>query len=235
MNALGRPAIASVLRMVDQIPEELLAMKSSDYGLFMYAKEQIREILDVWTANAHANQKLQNFTFDSFKDPIRRLKAVLSTCPDAGPVPATTGLSLVTDAGLRKSLLEDIGAINRALSNGEWKASTILAGSAIEALLLWKLTQNAVMVTASVARLVASKTFKTAPAKSLEDWNLFQYAEVSADLGFLKPTTLEQVQLARQFRNFIHPGVSLRTAQVCDRGTALSAVAGLEHVIRDLT
>jgi len=43
-----------------------------------------------------------------------------------------------------------------------------------------------------------------------------------------------QVTLTRDFRNLIHPGKAQRLKQKCDKATALSVVAGLEHVRRDL-
>lgn len=42
-------------------------------------------------------------------------------------------------------------------------------------------------------------------------------------------------RLAKDFRNLIHPGAAQRLAQNCDRATALSAVAAVEHVVRDIT
>jgi hypothetical protein len=46
--------------------------------------------------------------------------------------------------------------------------------------------------------------------------------------------TATQVDLAREFRNLIHPGRSARLAKVCDRGTALSALAAVELIVSDL-
>src|SRR5262249_7721031 len=40
--------------------------------------------------------------------------------------------------------------------------------------------------------------------------------------------------LVRLRANLIHPGKTTRTGQMCDRGTALSAVGALVHVVRDL-
>jgi hypothetical protein len=41
----------------------------------------------------------------------------------------------ITDDALRNSIRGDIGAAERAFANFEWKAATVLAGAAIEALL----------------------------------------------------------------------------------------------------
>ena len=44
-----------------------------------------------------------------------------------------------------------------------------------------------------------------------------------------------QTRLAKDFRNLIHPGRAQRQGQTCDRATALSAVAAVEHIVRCLT
>jgi hypothetical protein len=47
--------------------------------------------------------------------------------------------------------------------------------------------------------------------------------------------TAQQARLGKDFRNLIHPGRASRLGKICDRGTALSALAAVEHVVRDLT
>jgi hypothetical protein len=77
MNSLGRPALSSILTMSERVPDELLTMNAEAYGLFVYAQEQLKEILTVWSANETAGQKLKEFSFDAFKNPPIRLSAAL--------------------------------------------------------------------------------------------------------------------------------------------------------------
>jgi len=129
----------------------------------------------------------------------------------------------------------DLSEVNRALFDGEWKAATVLGGSVIEALLLWKLQQlPPTEVDTAITELRASGKLTQQPHTQLERWDLHEFTEVAARLAITKPDTADQVRLARKFRNFIHPGRSQRLGQRCDRATALSAVAGVEHAIRDL-
>ena len=122
------------------------------------------------------------------------------------------------------------------MSNGEWKAATVLAGSAIEALLLWALGQRP---TADIAKattaLLASGEISRQPDSNLERWDLHEYNEFAFNLRLLENDTYIKINLAREYRNLIHPGRAQRLGQICDRGTALSCVAALEHVVRDLT
>ncbi len=76
-------------------------------------------------------------------DPVSLVHRMLSKCPDEAPAAGTEELKFVTDQALRNSLRPDLSAAESALHNGEWKAATVLAGSAIEALLLWSvITQH---------------------------------------------------------------------------------------------
>jgi hypothetical protein len=61
------------------------------------------------------------------------------------------------------------------------------------------------------------------------------FIEVSGDLTIIQASTVTAANLARDFRNLIHPGKAARTGQSCDRATARSALAALDHVVRDLT
>jgi hypothetical protein len=174
--------------------------------------------------------------FSTKTDPVGRIRAALDQCPDESPAPGTEELRFITDADLRTNLRNDIGAINLALSNGEWKAATVLAGSAIEALLLWALQQRPqAEITIATTTLQTARTLTSTVPADLEDWVLHQYTEVAVQLGAIGPATATEVRLAKGFRNLIHPGRAQRLGQTCDRGTALSCVAALEHVVRDLS
>lgn len=63
--------------------------------------------------------------------------------PTQFPAEDTADLLFISDADLRANLRSDLVAMDRALSNGEWKAATVLAGSVLDALLLWALNQAA--------------------------------------------------------------------------------------------
>lgn len=235
MNKVDPAVLSGVLVLVDQIPDELLTMDDIAYATFICAKEKIKEILATWTSNRTAGHQLQPFHFATSGNPLAHIRDALAKCPDESPAQGTSELNFIPDQELRKNLLIDIGAINRALSNNEWKAATVLAGSAIEALLLWDL-QNRRQATfpAAVNALIANQTFPQ-PSADPEEWSLHHYVEVEAQLGIIKPETATETRLAKKFRNLIHPGRVQRLGQKCDRGTALSCVAALDHVVRDLS
>lgn len=227
---------AGLLALVDKIPEELLTLTGSEYGEFVCSVSAIRDKIALWQNQQNPN--LQTYLGQSFRglNPVTLIRQALARCPDEGPALSAPGLEFITDPDLRTNLRNDLGAVDRALANSEWKAATILAGSTIEALLLWDiLARRGTLYTAAVSALIANKTFDKPPSSDPEDWSLHHYVEVEAQLGVLKADAAAEVRLARRFRNLIHPGRAQRLGQKYDRGTAFSSVAALVHVVRDLS
>jgi len=227
---------AGLLELIDKIPDELLTLGGGDYNEYVCSVAAIRDRLALWQNQQNPNLQTNLGQMFGVLNPVTVIRQALAKCPDESPSPAAVGLDFISDTDLRASLRSDLGAINGALSNSEWKAATVLAGSAIEALLLCGLqSRPAAVVTAAVATLVANRTLQRQPAAALESWDLHEYIEVSASLGIVSAQTATQARLAKDLRNLIHPGRAQRLGQNCDRATALSAVAGVEHIVRDLT
>src|ERR1700686_3031392 len=99
--------------------------------------------------------------------PVALIRETLSKCRDDRPTLSTSGLQFIQDTELGTELRSDLGAIARALSNGEWKATTILAGSSVEVLLLWALQQKP---RSEIPKL---------SSKALDDWNLADYIKAA--------------------------------------------------------
>jgi hypothetical protein len=235
MNSVDPAVLSGALVLADQVPDELLTMDNDTFASFITAKEQIKHILATWTSNRNAGHSPQGFQFGAPLNPLAQIRNALAQCPDESPAPGTSELSFIFDADLRTNLRNDIGAVSRALSNGEWKAATVLAGSAIEALLLWALQQREQRSPADITNAI--QTAPKLPSQPLDErqWNLSHYIEAAQRLKIITDNAATQARLAKEFRNLIHPGRVQRLAQKCDRATALSAVAGMEHVVRDLT
>ena len=82
-----------------------------------------------------------------------------------------------------------------ALLRSDFKAATVLAGSAIEALLLWAIQGKG--VNAPLPGMI------TNPKGRPENWNLGQYIEAAEKLTLLKQDTAIQATMARDLRNLI--------------------------------
>src|SRR5262249_1844204 len=152
--------------------------------------------------------------------------------------PQTAALPFITDEDLRESIRVDISAAYRDYAEGEWKGATVLAGSAMEALLLWGLQREErrqpQSLASAVSALVDQKRMARPRDQDPETWELQHYIPMAEALGLIKADTLTQAMLARNFRNLIHPGRVARLGQKCDRATALGALAAVEAVARDL-
>jgi hypothetical protein len=222
--------VSGLADLLEQIPEELLVMDAAVYASFICYKARIRETLLRWAARPNREPDIQRVLYSGQANAIRGIREALAKCPDESPEPTTTQLNFITDLELRKNLRNDIGAINRALSNSEWKAATVLAGSTVEALLLWSLQKRS---TTDITN--ARQTAPRLPNKPLDEWHLPDYIEAAHRLRIITDHTATQTRLAKDFRNLIHPGRAQRLAQKCDRASALSAVAAVEHVVRDIT
>ena len=234
LTATHSYAVVALLDLLEQIPSELIVLKPEQYSEYISSKAALRNVIRQW-------ETLPSFQLGSIPglpplSPVTLIRRALEDCPDEIPDPGTAALNFILDNDLREGLRKDISAVNGALNNGEWKAATILAGSVIEALLLWSLQQSPLTnVTSAAEELVKANTLKRKPSTNLEDWFLPELIEVAAYLNLIKDDAAVQTRLAKDYRNLIHPGRSQRLGQICDRGTALAAVAALERVVTDLS
>lgn len=219
------PHISAIVKLASQIPTECIRLSGQDYSNYVLGLEGLDKICVLWTTRGEVNvpQSLGG------KHPLRLVRDALILCPDVPTGASTPSLPFITDVALRESVRADISASNSALHNGEWKAATVLAGAATEALLLWAI-QNSPGLAA-----LATKPSGPKPPNAPEHWGLHDYIIVAAALNLIKASTATQADLAKGFRNLIHPGKAQRTNQVCTRGTALAAIASLELVIDDLS
>ena len=225
-----RGKVAALLRLADELPEELVHMDSADYNHFVLSLSTIRSTLDFqpWISGGFPHAQHYGMALG---DAIFTLRTCIDPLSDQQIPEATTGLPFIADAPLRESIRADIAFANQALNGGEWKATTVLAGAAAEALLLWAITTKKTKTEVGAAR---SATIPKASSNP-NDWGLDEYIKVAHNLALIRDNTAKQADLAKGFRNLIHPGRSARLKEVCNKGTAHSALAALELVLRDIS
>lgn len=227
--------LSGLVHLADKIPEELLVLDTAQYSTLICCVAAIRNAILTWQSQGESHTLIRVPGLPELS-PVTLIRQALSLCPDEYPSVSTQELGFISDSDLKHELRKDISATNAALSNNEWKAATVLAGSVIETLLLWAIQRRPRKdVLAAIQELLANGKFKKKPKTDYEKWYLWEYIEVTEKLGLIKPRAAAQARLAKDFRNLIHPGRALRLGQTCDRATALSAVAAFEHVVRDLS
>ena len=214
-------ALTTITRLVEELPDELLTISGEDYSSLVGGLESIKNSVAFWHQKGVG--EIGNSGFHG-KNALFLIREGLVKCPDQAPSRETAELLFITDADLRDSIRLDISTATSALHNGEWKAATVLAGAAAEALLLWAITNSPDL-----------STLPNKPNRAPEFWELSDYILVATALNLIKAETGQQATLARNFRNLIHPGRAQRLGEVCDKGTALTALAAVELIVRDLT
>ncbi len=229
-------ALNALLRLIEQLPNSLIPRDANDYADFVLSQESIRFAIrraENQEAKAEALVGPPSINPDGGGKPsqVQIIRDALKKCPDEMPPNQYLELPFVKDLDLRLNLQLDLQATRTAVSNGEWKAGTVLAGSLVEALLLWAIQETPTTAVQSACANTVPKIQQPDPLY----WDLHKYVEVAEQLKVIEPDTAKQVRLAKDFRNLIHPGRAIRTQQSCDRGTALAANAAVELVARDLT
>ena len=239
-RGIASVTLPGILEMIDRIPEELLVFDAATDGLFTMALAALRANL------AEAATDKIGFQWPAFplprqtahEDCLVIVKNILAKCPKEFPSTATNGMTFIDDAGLRQSLLVDLGSAERSLNTGEWKACTVLSGSIIEALLLWALqTHSAPDIAAAIASVDASKHIRrNAPADNLTDgaWRFHDYVHVAAELQEIQAPLYSRCGDTKDYRNLIHPAVAERRNATCDRGTSHITIGTVYALIEKL-
>ena len=226
-----RNACVSIARLVDQIPAELLNPPTVDNYVRLITNIAVLNFaLDIWRSLPKTSS--DQLTGKSEANPISVIHDILQKCPDEAIAPQTADLSFIDDASLRESLRLDLTSVSNALSNGEFKAATVLAGAITEALLLWAINKEAL-----IRRDDLEKARQEYKIKEIDQnrWGLEYYNKVAKKLAIIQDRTYTQVDLARDFRNLIHPGREEREKAKCNIATAHSGMAAFELVIEDLS
>jgi hypothetical protein len=182
-NAPGATLVAGhssqllgILNLLKDVPDELITLTSADYSELIFAKSTIEEHLAHWRARGDVGSIANVKGFDV----VTVIRRALAKCPDEYPASATTELLFINDGALRENIRRDLGASNRALNNAEWKAATVLAGAAIEALLHWRLQEPSpgpAAIQTAVTALVASGTISK-PDSNIDRWELLSSRSV---------------------------------------------------------
>ena len=108
----------------------------------------------------------------------------------------------------------------------------MLAGSIVEALLLWAIQQREEAdYQKALNDAVAKKIVGRPRYPSLEKWDLVHYIAVAEELQQISADIAKLARLTKDFRNLIHPGRVQRTSEACSRGTAMTALGAVERVI----
>jgi len=145
----------------------------------------------------------------------------------ASPVTQTKEFQFVTNGSIRTLLERDYEEVQKAYVATCWKATIILAGGAIEAVLLDLLTQHKSLAPAAVA----------APKKQpdLNDWGLSSLIAVAVELRLISAGVEKLSHSVREYRNLVHPGNELDSGLTVGHEEARIALEVLNLLHRELS
>lgn len=234
------PAMGMIITLIEDVPAELLPEDADDYALLLAATGAMRAALRNWQSGGHPGHatSLHPMTALGGDSPVTAVLKVLRKCQDEAPAEQIAGLEFIPNSDARRSLRTDASTAHRALGNGEYKAATVLAGSVIEALLLWVITDSNEDARSDAVTAI-NASWKDANRKALDSrgpefWHLPDYIEVAAELGIVDDSTRSALRLTAEYRNLIHPGRVLRSGEDCTHGTGLTALGAMERLIEVL-
>jgi hypothetical protein len=219
--------VSALISLIDRLPPDLVTLPPDAFADFITQLEILRVKHETATARGG------DYRYSA--EPVWHLRRYLEMCVDESPAGAGHDLLFVDEPRLREDLGIDLAEAYSSLHAGRWKAATVLGGSIIEALLVWRLSKLSSEERAAAIAKVAAVSDTKPKGGPPEDWWLWQLIEVAAVAPVIDKTTAAQIRLAKEFRNLIHPGRSLRTGERAGKDTALGALAGVERVIRDVS
>ncbi|HLX94527.1 MAG TPA: hypothetical protein VKU37_02160 [Verrucomicrobiae bacterium] len=145
--------------------------------------------------------------FEHLSTPILSDSPSPSEQNDASPLTPVPDVSFVKDEKLRNFAAAAAQEASRCFGAKAFTATAVMAGSAIEAVLLDLLLQH-------TQRLTVSKD------NPIEKWQLGELIKKASKMNLLGAATSSLTQFVQQHRNLIHPGKSLREKRILDKSDA---------------
>lgn len=207
--------------VVDQIEEEVGQIRQDFAGLVPTFSKATFFAHDVGRGAYYKVPAITSFVALA----IGKMQGALAEQAD-GPTIQTRAFAYVSDAAIQRILRRDYEETQRACAAGCWKSTIILAGGAIEALLMEALIKDA-------AGAVAAPS---APKKlDITKWDLANLIDVAVELGIVGNGVNKLSHSVREFHNLVHAGNELRSWLVFGPEEARIAFEVLNLVDRELT
>ena len=152
------------------------------------------------------------------KDVVERIRRLMLKCSDQLP-PREPELPFIVEEDVRLGIEDRIQAAWTDFNAREWMGATVLAGHAIEALLLWA---------------VKKQSGDAMLQKPPDELHLHDLIEEAEKRRLISPECKKLSELAKDARNLIHPGKATRFSTTCSKATALTALSAVYKIAEDL-
>jgi len=154
--------------------------------------------------------------------PVTVIRDALAKCPDESPTPGTSELNFITDADLRTNLRNDVGAHHQSPRERRVESRNCSCGLRSKSPASMGSPQRSPAGHQECHCHRQGERKHDRESRPQMIWTggiLHECIEVSAELGVIKPNTTKQTRLAKDFRNFIHPGIAQRLGGKMYRAT----------------
>ena len=225
--------LQSLLDLIEQIDDILLAPIAENYPNFLAAQSAIRNILVEWASRGQTRSLKKGVGLPGH--PVILIRRLLEKCPDQAIPETIRVLEFMVDEAMREELRQDLASIEFQMHNQQWKAAMVLSGSVAEALILERLQQiSADDIQEAIKELRSTNDLTKKPPSDITRWTLTQYVQVAFSLNIVSERTKNLTLIGGDYRNLIHPGKAARENAMCSKAAALSVVASVESIVEDL-
>lgn len=205
--------VHALLAMLEEVPSDLIDLNAEDYLELSRCLAVLATTLPAWNLGtiAPANSV-------GGKDVVERIRRLMLKCHDqaAPPLPE---FPFILEDDVRLGIEDRVRAAEIDFKTREWMGATVLAGHALEALLLW-----------AVKNAISERPLKVAPDKL----HLHDLISEAAQRKLISDGGKRLAELAKDARNLIHPGRATRSGAACSKATALTAFAALFSIAEEL-
>ncbi len=130
-------------------------------------------------------------------------------------------LAFLDNKDLKRLIIEDYGEARRSLQSKNYKATILLCGSLVEAIL------TAAIAKAKIPGITSEKLYN--------DYNLYKLINLAKNQGIITDSNLFSfIDPLRNYRNTIHPGVQVRKSVSLDLSKARIAIETIKLLIKEL-
>jgi hypothetical protein len=128
--------VYALLSLLDEVLSELLDLSPADYLELSRCRAVLSTSLALWNVG-----DVKRAPDVGGKDAVERIRRLMLNCHDELP-PSEPELPFIRDDDIRLGIEDRIRAAWTDFYAREWMGATIIAGVALEALLLWALKQK---------------------------------------------------------------------------------------------
>ncbi len=224
-----RQKFHTIVKLCALIPEPLLPWLDDDMPRFVLSEAYISSTLSTWEASSRPQD--YNLPLIDGMHPAAVMIEILGQYPDQLRRHDHKLFPFIADEPLRVSIADDLYAAESALKEREYKSATVMAGSAIEALLAWYIDQ--LRNNAPEKYEIAVTKYGKLP-KDFDRWDLGHMIGIAKQFNDIDSDSMKNIETAKEYRNLIHPLAAVRRKAKCDRGTAMTNIGTVHNAIRCL-